>query len=485
MTRQRLNAASEKGIALVHMAITLTVLLLFAGLAADSGRAYVVKAQLSKAVDGAALSAARNVNGGDPRGEAGRIFNANFPPGFMGSTSVTDPATDPDFFDLQTIAASGISVVTVKASAVMPTSFMRLGGFNDVTVSSSGEATRRLVDLSLVVDVSGSIGPDWPAVRDAVRDFIGAFDETSDRLSLATFSSGARVLAPMPATRGFDKSGLQAAVPNTLPGGFTSMAEGLYRGWDEVRTVSAGQQSGLRVIVLFTDGSGNIVPGLFDTSGIAKGVATSDFPRRSPDPTGLTTDTPTIQGLYHTETGNRSPNLSAGPFPWNSTQTYNDPSGTVMEYLPLASRHDHRRSSGIPISFPLQTAALNVDGVSQQTRRGLRNFDAGAGRYPAQIFNIRNAATNLTEIIADAARADASGSYPIRIFTIGMGSYVRMALGTRPETSESVLMRIANDERSPDFNPMQLDGKYYFAATGADVGPAFQQLQSQIVRLTK
>ena len=46
-------------------------------------------------------------------------------------------------------------------------------------------------------------------------------------------------------------------------------------------------------------------------------------------------------------------------------------------------------------------------------------------------------------------------------------------------------MRIANDKRSPDYNSTQMEGKYYFARTEADVGPAFQALQSQIVRLSK
>jgi hypothetical protein len=98
---------------------------------------------------------------------------------------------------------------------------------------------------------------------------------------------------------------------------------------------------------------------------------------------------------------------------------------------------------------------------------------------------VRNAATNLVEIIANAARADASGDYPIRIYSIGMGQLVRHLLGSRPESSESVLMRVANDRRSPDFNQVQKEGKYYYAETEADVGPAFQALQSQIVRLSK
>ena len=50
------------------MAVFLTVaLLIFVGLAVDTGRAYVVQAQLSKAVDGAALGAARMLNSGNPR----------------------------------------------------------------------------------------------------------------------------------------------------------------------------------------------------------------------------------------------------------------------------------------------------------------------------------------------------------------------------------------------------------------------------------
>ena len=79
MTRQGRTYRNDEGVALIHMAIFLPMLLLFTGLAVDSGRAYLVKAQLSKAVDGAALSAARNLNGGNPKGEAAKVFNANFP----------------------------------------------------------------------------------------------------------------------------------------------------------------------------------------------------------------------------------------------------------------------------------------------------------------------------------------------------------------------------------------------------------------------
>ena len=71
-----------------------------------------------------------------------------------------------------------------------------------------------------------------------------------------------------------------------------------------------------------------------------------------------------------------------------------------------------------------------MDGASQISRRGLRNFNAGAGRYPAEVFNINNAARNLVEIIANAARAD-TGDYRIRIYTLGMGELVTYLSGDK------------------------------------------------------
>jgi Flp pilus assembly protein TadG len=479
------RSLGEGGFALVYMAVFLTFLLIATGLAVDGGRAYVVKAQLSKAVDGAALSAARNLNSGSPRTEAEKIFRANFPDGYLGVTSVTNPTTDASFFDMRTDTTTGVNVVTVRATAVVPTTFMRLANLTEVTVSSAGEAQRRMVDLSLVLDVSGSIGSRWPAVRDAAREFINAFDGNADRMSLTLYSYGANVISPMTSTRGFDKTATKAAVPNSLPGGTTAMPEGLYRGWDELRTVPIGQQSGLRVIVLFTDGSGNVVPGLWDTSGIAKGLFTADFPDRTPDPDNITTNSPSIQGLYDTQTGAPGPSGGTPVSWWNNTTVWSGARWMPGTGATPTSSHQHHRSSGIPTSFPLLTNALNVNGMAQASRRPLRNFNTTQNQFPAEVFNIRNAATNLTEIIANAARSDDTGDYPIRIYTIGMGDLVTMLLGTVPESSESVLMRIANDKRSPDFNNMQVEGKYYFAQSEGDVGAAFQQLQNQIIRLSK
>lgn len=464
------------------MASLLTVLLLFTGLAVDSGRAYVVKAQLTKAVDGAALAAARNLNSGNPKAEATSIFKANFPMGYMGTTSA-DPTADAGFFKSTTDAASGVNVVTVTATEILPTTFMKLGNFTQVTVTSSGEATRRMVDLSLVLDVSGSIGSKWGAVRDAARSFVDSFDGANDRLALMTFSNGAKVLDAMPSSRGFAKATVMNDIPNTLPGGSTLMVEGLYRGWDELRSVPAGQQSGLRIIVLFTDGASNGVPGSYDVSpGTAKSLRTADFPKNFPDPDGMTWNNPSLGGLSDTQTGVQSPSYSSPtPVPpWNSTNTL-----ASVPLLPLTTWHTHHRSFAIPTQFPLQTAALMVNGTPQNSpaRRGLRNKTA-ANRYPADIWNTNNAARNVLEIIANEARND-NGDYKIRIYTIGMGELVKYDVGTMPEKPETILKRISNDATSPDFNIAQLEGKYFFAQTEADVAPAFEGIQNQILRLSK
>jgi Flp pilus assembly protein TadG len=479
MTRKIRNLSSQKGFVLVYMAATLTTLLLFAGLAVDTGRAYVVKAQLTKAVDGAALAAARSLNSGNPRNEAERVFKTNFPVGYLGTTAVTDPATAAGFFGLATNTVTGVSTVTVTAAATVPTTFMRLANFTDLQVTSTGEATRRMVDLSLMLDVSSSIGSSWSAIQSAATQFINGFDPAHDRFALGTYGWGVQILDQMNAARGFNKTQVMADVPTSLPGGTTPMAEGVYRAWDQLRYPSIGQQSSLRVIVLFTDGSGNNFPGNFDGSGVSKGLFVNDFPAAG----GTTSNTPQMAALYDAQSGTQSPSQSITVTnPVTSTQVLN----TVAPWMPAGalSFHSHHISNGMPTSFPLQSS-LTVNGSPQTTARPLTLFNTGANKYPATAHNVRNAATNLTEIIANAARSDTTGDYPIRIYTLGMGALVTANLGTIPESSESVLKRIANDKSSPDFNSAQLEGKYFFAPTPDDVAAAFQSIQNQILRLSK
>jgi Flp pilus assembly protein TadG len=487
------RAKNEQGFTLFYMAVFMTLLCIFVGLAVDTGRAYVVQAQLAKAVDGAALGAARALNSGNPETEAGTIYRANFPSGWMGTTSSTNPG-DTGFYSMSTISSTGVNVVNVSATAVVPTTFMKLANFQSLTVHATGEATRRMVDLSLVLDVSSSIGWKWPYVRDAARTFVDAFSASSDRMALVFYGNGSNVVDAMPAGRGFDKARVMADIPNALPGGSTAMVQGIFRGWDELRTVSPGQQSGLRVIVLFTDGCSNSVPGIYPevAAGVSRGLRTWDFPNNGADPDNQTHADPNIDGMYDTVTGTASPSqsLAGGSMPSCGCT----PAGKwccetskigAVPWMPTQGYISNSRSSGMTTTFGLVSTTLTVNGTAQSTRRPMTGTTGPGGRYPAKVTNINNAARNLVEIIANAARSDTTGDYPIRIFTIGMGELVTYNLGSIQEPASQILQRVANDPASPDYNPNQMPGQYYFAATQDDIGPAFQQLQNQIIRLTK
>ena len=465
-TRQS-HLRKNDGFTLVYMAVTLTVLLLGTGIAVDSGRAYVVKAQLSKAVDGAALAAARALNSGNPQAAAARVFKANFPNQYLG-TLPGDPTAAAGFYTSAVNAATGVNTVTVTATAVLPTTFMQLGNIMTVTVGATGEATRRMVDLSLVLDVSSSIGAEWATVRDAAADvhrLVRRAARSCRPADVQQRRAGARRHAGCAAASTRPK--VIADVPGVLPGGSTNMVEGLYRGWDELRSVPAGQQSGLRVIVLFTDGASNGVPADYDGAGVAKTLRTWDFPKNLPDPDGQTMGRPHIDGLYDTDTGIANPGVR-----------------TLRRSLELASAtvartcrccrsttwHTHHRSSGHPDAVP--AADRGADGQRRGADRAARPAEPRRRHGPLSGRDLQHqqrGAQSSLEIIANEARND-NGDYKIRIYTIGMGELVRYNLGTMPEKPEDILKRISNDKTSLDFNAAQLEGRLLLRADGSRRG---------------
>src|SRR5216117_3632666 len=117
---------SQRGVAFAYLGITLFALVGFTGLAVDLGRSYVVKSNLSKAVDAAALAAARRIGEGESAAtaEATKIFNANFPSGYLGVSSVQSP---PQI--TFTTGSDQAYVMNVSSSAVLPTTFMQILGF--------------------------------------------------------------------------------------------------------------------------------------------------------------------------------------------------------------------------------------------------------------------------------------------------------------------------------------------------------------------
>ncbi|CCQ73542.1 VWA domain-containing protein [Magnetospira sp. QH-2] len=140
------------------------------GMATDSSRAFLVKSRLSSALDAAALAGGRSFFKVTRDAEINMFFEANFPNGYMDAT-VTGPviAIDPEAQKL-----------TLSAAASVPTSFMRLLGFETLNVEGFSEVTRQMqaLDVVMAIDMSGSMGSKTngvkriTAARNAANDLI-------------------------------------------------------------------------------------------------------------------------------------------------------------------------------------------------------------------------------------------------------------------------------------------------------------------------
>src|SRR3989454_11292996 len=120
---------SQRGVAFAYLGITLFALVGLTGLAVDLGRSYVIKTNLSKAVDAAALAAARTIGAGQSaaRDEANKIFNVNFRNGYLGVTSVQNP---PQI--AFSVAADDSKMINVSLRAGLPATFMPVFGVRDI-----------------------------------------------------------------------------------------------------------------------------------------------------------------------------------------------------------------------------------------------------------------------------------------------------------------------------------------------------------------
>ena len=162
---------------------------------------------------------------------------------------------------------------------------------------------------------------------------------------------------------------------------------------------------------------------------------------------------------------------------YNSGQNVNKQNvNKKIPELPRQSNHPQHSSAGIPSAFDLYDPTL-------PGQRPL--IDPGGKGYKNHVQNANSAARNLLESIAHAAKSDTSGAYRIRIYTLGLGDILNENMGSSAETGSSILQRVANDPASPDFNPNQPAGKYYFAGDPTQLNAAFEAVRNQILRLSQ
>lgn len=139
----------RRGTYLILLAMMTIPMVGAVGLAVDTGRGYLVKSKLSYALDAAGLAAGQMSPSADPTSEIQKYFDANFPKDYLGAT-VTGPT--------HTVSSDG-RVVSVQVSATLDTTFLKVLGHHQLSISSSAEVTRatRPIDLVLAIDMSGSM----------------------------------------------------------------------------------------------------------------------------------------------------------------------------------------------------------------------------------------------------------------------------------------------------------------------------------------
>ncbi len=502
---------SQRGVALMITALSTLVVVPVVGLAIDAGFLYAVKAKLVAATDAAAIAAARSLSKGLTMAEqessaiarAQAFFNANFPDGFFNTTNKAVSVQVAE-------TAYRTRTVYVQGNVDVGLYFMRIFGYTHSTVRSAGKASRRDVNVILVLDRSGSmdISNSCEPMKDAARLFVNQFANGRDRLGLVTF--GMSYLTAFPPSMNF-KPDLADTITQIDCSGGTGTAQALWKGYELLQAID--EPGTLNLIVFFSDGLPNGI--------------TADFPVKTVSdiryghgwsPYRYTTY------LYNMEP---SPCRDANGErydrrPWQWYRTYYEPNwnpywNPAPKTGVLAAQGSATRSKGYTYGLTFMEANSVTDnneriisdsngcdfasngwkvrrdiayipdydkyGNSTRGYQPVYTFPAGhpyAGKIrPDRPISIGRASKNAADNAARRMRNDPRLS--VVIYAIGLGD----PSGSVTPPDDEFMMRVANDPDSPAYNPNEPEGLYVFAPDSGQLAQAFYRVASEILRLSQ
>lgn len=152
--------------------------------------------------------------------------------------------------------------------------FMPIFGVRDFEPVQVATATRLDRDISLVLDVSGSMNLEgrFEALQNALAVFLSELDETpqEERVSLAVYSTEARLAQGITP----DLQLVRDAFAQETPGGFTAIGQGLDEGLTSILEDPAARPFALKSVIVMTDGRQNtgISPELVAPRAVEEGV---------------------------------------------------------------------------------------------------------------------------------------------------------------------------------------------------------------------
>ena len=189
---------NEAGATAIFFALAIIPVVISIGLAFDLSRMRSAKSTAASALDAAALATARtlfqdaseNINAASAETIANGLFVPN-----TGSLA-SDVMCEPVNAAVQTQASS----VEITTRCTLPTTFSALVGVENFTFSSSATATvsRRFLDLSLMLDTSGSMQGERiealrEAAQEAVETLITDFSDNRARIAIAPYNNSVNI----------------------------------------------------------------------------------------------------------------------------------------------------------------------------------------------------------------------------------------------------------------------------------------------------
>ncbi len=520
------------------------------GLAIDAGTLYAIKSRLQAGVDASALAAARSFSEQltlasqqtAAQNAAVRWFHADVPNNWMGIGTVADPVVTFPTAPPQTI------LVGIQATVAAPTYFMRIFNISSLTMQASAQASRRFLNLMLVVDRSGSLyqSGSCQALQQATTTFVNMFVNGQDTIGLLTFGTDYNVDFPM-------SSNFSPTLPNMLGNlycfGYTNAGAAYWQAYQQL--VALNSQGALNVIVFFTDGIPNTLTFGGSNTLPVKTLATSGDP----------TDSLTAQTIYNSigiggygltnfTRGNASQCKDssgrvygqAGWSPGPLTGVISSIGGFYLNLtpnqgsssIPITQANDAQRIGaaqgdygGCATDYYFNNSIISIPGGSPSRNIAGPGFtslfdvayvpsadiygnltDTGyggtspyqsvshysAGSYAGKISVVNWPCTGSCEIavndqislIGDNVLDNAAQRARADSVSRNLNVFTyTVGLGNAIGGVDDVLLeRIANDPRAPNYNSAQPVGQYVYAPTASTLNQAFTEIAGQVLRLT-